>query len=133
MLAEPRAESPRARAAVSETMERLKEAVGDLSPLARAVFNLRYSEDMNVKDIAKTLDRKPGAIAVMLHRAQRSSQSAATLQARLPRPSVDKACNYLIQNALTPDRLSALANRLPLPGISRLEPDRQRSALRDFS
>lgn len=68
---DPRARSPRSLAAVSETLWRLEEAMKDISPLARAAFNLRYSEEMDVKEIADTLDRKPGAIAVLLHRTRR--------------------------------------------------------------
>lgn len=71
LLHDRRAKSPRAQAATAEMIRRLKDAVRTLSPLAQAVFNMRYGEEMKIEEIARTLESKPGAVTVVLHRARR--------------------------------------------------------------
>ena len=69
-LPDPHGHSPRAHASASETMRRLRRALGDLPAQARAVFQLRYFEEMDVQEVARAVGRKPGAVAVMLHRTR---------------------------------------------------------------
>ena len=69
-LPDPRGRSPRAHASASETMRRLRRAVDDLPAQARAMFRLRYFEEMGVQEIARVVGRKPGTVAVTLHRTR---------------------------------------------------------------
>lgn len=48
--------------------ERLARAVADLPAESAALFNLRYGEELPIGRIAQALGRRPGAVAVALHR-----------------------------------------------------------------
>jgi RNA polymerase sigma-70 factor (ECF subfamily) len=51
-------------------LERLKQALGALSPGDRAVLSLRYDQDLPLSDIARTIGLKLGAVKVRLFRAR---------------------------------------------------------------
>jgi len=51
-------------------IERLKRALGELSPGDRAVLSLRYDQNLPLADIARTIGLKLGAVKVRLFRAR---------------------------------------------------------------
>jgi RNA polymerase sigma-70 factor, ECF subfamily len=53
-----------------ETRAALEEAMGGLTPLQRAVFELREVESRPTEEVAEILDLSPGAVRVHLHRAR---------------------------------------------------------------
>lgn len=59
-------------AAAAANRRELLDAVGrmtaELSPENAALFHLRYGEDLSIDEISRILDRRPGALAVALHR-----------------------------------------------------------------
>jgi RNA polymerase sigma-70 factor, ECF subfamily len=55
-----------------ETQQRLKTAMGRLSPTQREVFTLRVSEGMSYKEIADTVGTTEGAARVHYHNAMRA-------------------------------------------------------------
>jgi len=62
--------NPRGDAALDELRERLRDACEELSPEMRAVVALRYDEELSIEEIARAVDRRPGAVKVALHRAR---------------------------------------------------------------
>jgi RNA polymerase sigma-70 factor (ECF subfamily) len=69
LLADP-AEAPEEAAIERELAGRLRGAIAQLPEREASVFCLRYFEDMSNRDIADTLDVRPGAVAVALHKAR---------------------------------------------------------------
>ena len=53
-----------------ETRAALEEAMGALTPLQRAVFELREVEERPTEEVAAILDLQPGTVRVHLHRAR---------------------------------------------------------------
>jgi RNA polymerase sigma-70 factor (ECF subfamily) len=53
-----------------ETRAALEDAMGVLTPLQRAVFELRDVESRPTEEVAEILDLTPGAVRVHLHRAR---------------------------------------------------------------
>lgn len=53
----------------NERRARVEAAMAELSPQQRAVFTLRFKEDMDSKEIAERLDLQPGQVRVQLCRA----------------------------------------------------------------
>jgi RNA polymerase sigma-70 factor (ECF subfamily) len=53
-----------------ELAGRLRVALGQLTPRESSVFCLRYFEDLSYQQIAETLDLRPGAVGVALHKAR---------------------------------------------------------------
>jgi RNA polymerase sigma-70 factor (ECF subfamily) len=53
-----------------EARAALEEAVGHLTPLQRAVFELREVEARPTEEVAEILDLSPGAVRIHLHRAR---------------------------------------------------------------
>jgi RNA polymerase sigma-70 factor, ECF subfamily len=53
-----------------EAMKALDEAMETLTPLQRAVFELREAEARPTEEVAEILDLTPGAVRVHLHRAR---------------------------------------------------------------
>lgn len=62
-------ESPRDRILRLERRDRVEAAMGELSPQQRAIFALRFKEDMDSAEIAERLDLPPGQVRVQLCRA----------------------------------------------------------------
>jgi len=62
-------ESPRDRILRLERRDRVEAAMGELSPQQRAIFALRFKEDMDSAEIAERLDIPPGQARVQLCRA----------------------------------------------------------------
>jgi RNA polymerase sigma-70 factor (ECF subfamily) len=63
-------EGPEEVAVGRELAERLRAAVANLSEREAAVFCLRYFDDLSYQEIADTLNVRPGAVAVALHKAR---------------------------------------------------------------
>lgn len=63
-----RIESAQRKIDGDEFRDRLARAVADLPADSAALFNLRYAEEMSIGRIAQALGRRPGAVAVALHR-----------------------------------------------------------------
>jgi RNA polymerase sigma-70 factor (ECF subfamily) len=80
---DPRAVSPADLAATRETAKRIEAVLAQLAPTEVALFNLRYREEMPLQQIAATLGRTAGAVAVALHRL-RSRLREALLGAGTP-------------------------------------------------
>lgn len=53
-----------------EARQALEDALGTLTPLQRAVFELREAEGRPTEEVADILDLTPGAVRVHLHRAR---------------------------------------------------------------
>lgn len=70
-VADPRGESPVEKLGREEMAAQLEAAVAALPAEGAALINLRYREGMSFEEIAGVLGRKPGAIAVALHRLRR--------------------------------------------------------------
>jgi RNA polymerase sigma factor (sigma-70 family) len=51
-------------------IEKLGAALDSLTATARAVFHMRYGDDMSLEEIGEATGKKPGAVAVQLHRAR---------------------------------------------------------------
>lgn len=60
------------RAVAEETEERLREAVGRLSPMQREVFTLRVTEGLSYREIAAVVGSTEGAARVHYHHAMRT-------------------------------------------------------------
>lgn len=60
--------TPRTEAQREELLQHLAEALDALPEEARALFNLRYQQDLPVEQIAAIYGRRPNTIAVALHR-----------------------------------------------------------------
>jgi RNA polymerase sigma-70 factor, ECF subfamily len=54
----------------AEARREMERALGDLTPLQRAVFELREAEDRPTDEVAEILALSPGAVRVHLHRAR---------------------------------------------------------------
>ena len=54
----------------AETRRALDRALGHLTPLQRAVFELKEAEGRSTEEVAEILDLTPGAVRVHLHRAR---------------------------------------------------------------
>lgn len=63
------ADDPRAAAERTEQRELVGAAMEGLSPQQRAIFWLRWKEDLGPGEIAERLDLAPGQVRVQLHRA----------------------------------------------------------------
>jgi RNA polymerase sigma-70 factor (ECF subfamily) len=62
--------SPEARTAERELGEWLRLALAELSPRAAEMFTLRYFEELNNKEIAKSMETSQAVVAVTLHHAR---------------------------------------------------------------
>jgi len=60
--------SPDASAARHETLEAIQSIVAHLPPEGAALFQLRFGQGLSIEDISVILKKKPGAVAVALHR-----------------------------------------------------------------
>jgi RNA polymerase sigma-70 factor (ECF subfamily) len=60
---------PEEQARQRQTIARLREAEGRLSDRQREVFRLRFFAEMNLDEIADSLDVHPGTVKTLLHRA----------------------------------------------------------------
>lgn len=69
LLADP-AEPPEEVAIEHELADRLRGAIAQLPEREASVFCLRYFQDLSNRDIADTLQVRPGAVAVALHKAR---------------------------------------------------------------
>jgi len=69
MLANP-SEAPEEVAIEHELADRLRGAIAQLPEREASVFCLRYFQDLTNRDIADTLQVRPGAVAVALHKAR---------------------------------------------------------------
>ncbi len=65
------AETPAAAAATAELEARIEEATDRLPSVMRAVFTLRYQEDLPLAEIGKMTGMSLAAVKVALHRARR--------------------------------------------------------------
>ena len=54
----------------AETRMAMERALDDLTPLQRAVFELKEAEERPTSEVAEILDLTPGAVRVHLHRAR---------------------------------------------------------------
>jgi RNA polymerase sigma-70 factor (ECF subfamily) len=54
----------------AESRAALERAMADLTPLQRAVFELREAEGRSTEEVAEILELSPGAVRVHLHRAR---------------------------------------------------------------
>jgi len=61
---------PAAAAAANrrEMLDAVERITAELSPENAALFHLRYGEDLSIEEISRILDRRPGTLAVALHR-----------------------------------------------------------------
>jgi RNA polymerase sigma-70 factor (ECF subfamily) len=64
-----RASSPEQAVLAKERLARVERRVESLSPMQRAVFQLRFLEEMPLEEIARTLSLKVGTVKVHLARA----------------------------------------------------------------
>jgi len=53
-----------------ETRQALERALGELTPVQRAIFELREVEGRSTEEVAEILDLPPGTVRVYLHRAR---------------------------------------------------------------
>jgi len=60
--------SPDSSAARHETLQAIQSIVAHLPPESAALFQLRFGQELSIEDISVILKKKPGAIAVALHR-----------------------------------------------------------------
>jgi RNA polymerase sigma-70 factor (ECF subfamily) len=60
--------SPDAFAARHETLEAIESILSDLPLESAALFQLRFGQELSIEDISVILKKKPGAVAVALHR-----------------------------------------------------------------
>jgi len=51
-------------------VELIEQGIEVLPATARAVFQMRYGDDLSMKEIAEAVGKKPGAVATILHRAR---------------------------------------------------------------
>jgi RNA polymerase sigma-70 factor, ECF subfamily len=66
----PWARPPDELLASAEARQALQAALGTLTPLQRAVFELREAEGRPTEEVAQILDLNPGTVRVHLHRAR---------------------------------------------------------------
>lgn len=62
--------SPEAETTRRELGDRLRLAIGELSPRTAEMFTLRYLEEMNNREIAALMDTSQAVVAVTLHHAR---------------------------------------------------------------
>ena len=76
-----------------EAKAALERALEDLTPLQRAVFELKETEDRPTGEVADILDLTPGAVRVHLHRARLKLRARLTdhFRGRDATPSADEA------------------------------------------
>lgn len=67
--------SPSEQAEMKELGQIIRKAVNQLPPGQRRVFNLRYQEGLQLKEIAARLNRSEGTIKAHLHHARRRLQT----------------------------------------------------------
>ena len=70
-LAMPEEESPAQQVAVAEQHEELAQAITLLTDEQRDVILLRFMEGLSIKDVAEILNKTPGAVKGLQHRALR--------------------------------------------------------------
>ncbi len=63
--------APDACAARRETLELVQSLVDQMPPESAALFQLRFGQDLSIGDISVILNKKPGAVAVALHRMRK--------------------------------------------------------------
>jgi RNA polymerase sigma-70 factor (ECF subfamily) len=71
-------EDPEASAIERELAGRLRDGLAQLPEREAAVFSLRYFEDLSYREIAKSLDISPAAVAVALHKARAKLEAMLT-------------------------------------------------------
>lgn len=76
VLAAPAGHSPRRVVEARMTVERLERELAALDPLLQALFDLRYREQMELKEIAAILGKTPNHLAVLLHRTRHRLRKA---------------------------------------------------------
>ena len=76
-----------------EAKAALERALEDLTPLQRAVFELKETEGRPTGEVADILDLTPGAVRVHLHRARLKLRARLThhFRGRDATPSADEA------------------------------------------
>jgi len=62
------ARSPAQETGCREVQEMLERMVDQLPPESATLFQLRYGEELSLDEIARILGRRPGTLAVALHR-----------------------------------------------------------------
>lgn len=72
----PEGNSPLDQSARRELLEAVEDLVAGLPPEQAALFQLRYGENLSLEEIARIMDRKPGALATALHRLRERFQRA---------------------------------------------------------
>jgi RNA polymerase sigma-70 factor (ECF subfamily) len=77
----------------AEAKQALERALEVLTPLQRAVFELKETEDRPTGEVAEILDLTPGAVRVHLHRARLKLRARLTdhFRGREATPSADEA------------------------------------------
>lgn len=77
----------------AEVKVALEEALEELTPLQRAVFELRQAEGRATDEVADILELSPGAVRVHLHRARLRLRSHLSrhFRGRAPSPTSDEA------------------------------------------
>lgn len=68
--------SPVASAVRRETLEAVQSLVAQLPPESAALFQLRFGQELSIEDISVILKKKPGTIAVALHRLRQRFRRA---------------------------------------------------------
>jgi len=71
-LTMPGEDGPIARVVVAEEYEALAKAIGSLTDEQRDVILMRFMEGLSIQDVAAALDKTPGAIKGLQHRALRA-------------------------------------------------------------
>jgi RNA polymerase sigma-70 factor (ECF subfamily) len=89
----PWARPPDAALLGIETKMALESALGDLTPLQRAVFELKEAEGRPTDEVSEILGLSPGAVRVHLHRARLRLRGLLTdhIRGRDVTPSADEA------------------------------------------
>ena len=62
---------PAGQVALADELREIRRAVGGMPEDRRQVILLRFVDDLSTAEIAQVLDRSPGAVRVLLHRALR--------------------------------------------------------------
>jgi RNA polymerase sigma-70 factor (ECF subfamily) len=62
---------PAGQVALADELRDIRRAVGQMPDDRRQVILLRFVDDLSTAEIAEVLDRSPGAVRVLLHRALR--------------------------------------------------------------
>jgi len=79
LLLADRAGSPEEAAIGRELADRLRGAIAQLPEREGSVFCMRYFQDLSNRDIADTLQVRPGAVAVALHKARAKLETLLNL------------------------------------------------------